>query len=58
MIAYPPGTVIKGYDRKYVVDQHGSWRVLEYNGEERRWKKLLDMILGLNVSNEPSIQLN
>jgi len=27
---YAPGTVIIAHDRKYIVDNHGCWRVLEY----------------------------
>ena len=37
---YPPGTIIDSYDRKYIVERDGSWRIYEYKQESSAWKML------------------
>ena len=28
-----PGTIIQALDRRYIVDNHGSWRLLDYQAK-------------------------
>lgn len=35
-----PGTIVDASDRKYIVDQHGCYRVYEYKENSSAWKTL------------------